>query len=364
MRVVMFILPVVLVFGTLGYVYLRCALPWPFVRSWCFAVFYLLLAANTVLSRLVPQEWPGFVMRASGFASGLWIALMFYIVLAGAVQLVLFLLGKIGGVSVPHGKIAAALVACVCVFVLWGAYRAQEPVLRQEKIVTDKLAAGESYRLVLLSDLHLGEINGHAYSEKLVRLVNAQKPDAVLIAGDILDEQQAYVDKQNGLAPLRGFSAPLGVYMCYGNHDYIDRPQLWQQKLEQTGITVLRNQSAVIGGRLKISGVEDYSRERGDGSIYKLGSGNDEYYSILLDHQPRRFEAARQAGYDLYLAGHTHTGQLWPNRWVTKRMYLLDYGRAQFGSLTAITSSGYGFWGPPVRTEAAPEYILLEISGK
>ena len=56
-------------------------------------------------------------------------------------------------------------------------------------------------------------------------------------------------------------------------------------------------------------------------------------------------DAAAEAGYDMYLAGHTHTGQMFPNRLVTQRMYKLDYGLARFGDLTAVVSNGYGFLG-------------------
>jgi predicted MPP superfamily phosphohydrolase len=89
--------------------------------------------------------------------------------------------------------------------------------------------------------------------------------------------------------------------------------------------------------------------------LQALSVDNDKYYSILIDHQPRRMDAAAEAGYDMYLAGHTHTGQMFPNRLVTQRMYKLDYGLARFGDLTAVVSNGYGFWGPPVRTELKPE---------
>ena len=70
------------------------------------------------------------------------------------------------------------------------------------------------------------------------------------------------------------------------------------------------------------------------------------------------------SSYDLYVAGHTHTGQLFPNRLVTKKMYKLDYGRKEFGNLTAITSNGYGFWGVPVRTEVAPELVVINLKSK
>jgi predicted MPP superfamily phosphohydrolase len=42
-------------------------------------------------------------------------------------------------------------------------------------------------------------------------------------------------------------------------------------------------------------------------------------------------------------------------------MYKLDYGRKEFGKMTAITSNGYGFWGLPVRTELAPELVVINL---
>ncbi len=364
MRVVYFILPVTLILGTVGYLYLRLALPFSFTKGPLFALLFFLLAVNNVGARLLPAACPAFLMKVSGFLSGLWIALMFYFLWAAILQLFLFIIMKLTGSAWSLGKIAAAVCAfCVC-FVLWGCYRAFSPVLRQEEIVTAKLSEGESYRIVLLSDLHLGQINGRSYSEELTAKVNALQPDLILIAGDILDEMQLYVEKEGGLAPLAELKAPKGVYMAYGNHDYIDRPTLWQQKLEAVGIRVLRDSSAIIDGRLKLTGLEDYSFYRGTEPMKALSADNDKYYNIVLDHQPRRFAPAAALGYDLYLAGHTHTGQLFPNRQVTKRLYWLDYGRAQWEKMTAITSNGYGFWGPPVRTEVAPEYLLITLRGE
>ncbi len=363
MRVIYFILPVTLILGTIGYLYLRLALPCNFTKGPLFALLFFLLAANNVGARLLPPGCPALLMQLSGFLSGLWIAFMYYFLWAGLLQLLLYLVMKLSGSAWPLGRLACYVTAFIACFICFGLYRAFSPELRQEEVETGKLAKGEGYRIVLLSDLHLGQINGRSYSEKLVARVNQLQPDLILIAGDILDEMQHYVDKEGGLAPLAQLQAPKGVYMAYGNHDYIDRPALWQQRLEAVGIHVLRNSSALVDGRLKLTGIEDYSFYRGTEAFAALARGNEAYYSIVLDHQPRRFAAASAAGYDLYLAGHTHTGQLFPNRQVTKRLYWLDYGRAQWQDLTAITSNGYGFWGPPVRTEVAPEYVLINLRG-
>ena len=230
--------------------------------------------------------------------------------------------------------------------------------------MTSKLPAGTSYRLALISDVHLGRILGRSYAEKLVQRINQLEPDAVLIAGDLIDERITYVEEENSLAALAKLNAPKGVYLAFGNHEYIDNPALWHKMVQANGIKVLRDASTVIDGRLKLTGLNDYSRNRDLSSLKALAWENDKYYSILIDHQPRKMETAAAEGYDLYLSGHTHTGQLFPNRQVTKRMYQLDYGRRDFGKLIAITSSGYGFWGPPVRTEAAPEIVLIELNGK
>ena len=304
------------------------------------------------------------MVKLSAWAEGLWVAFGYYTLLFALVHFVLWLIFKLLPFTLPLDKIAMVTLVASCLTVTFGSLRAFTPVVRTEHIVTSKLPAGTSYRLALISDVHLGRILGRSYAEKLVQRINQLEPDAVLIAGDLIDERITYVEEENSLAALAKLNAPKGVYLAFGNHEYIDNPALWHKMVQANGIKVLRDASTVIDGRLKLTGLNDYSRNRDLSSLKALAWENDKYYSILIDHQPRKMETAAAEGYDLYLSGHTHTGQLFPNRQVTKRMYQLDYGRRDFGKLIAITSSGYGFWGPPVRTEAAPEIVLIELNGK
>ena len=186
----------------------------------------------------------------------------------------------------------------------------------------------------------------------------------MLIAGDIMDERLRYIIDENSLAPLKELRAPLGVYGAFGNHDYLDRPNELRALLAVNNVRILTDESTLADGNLKITGLHDYRVSASTVPLQNLSSNNDKYYSILIDHQPRRMDAAAAAGYDMYLAGHTHTGQMFPNRLVTQRMYKLDYGLEQFGDLTAIVSNGYGFWGPPVRTELKPEIVVINLQGK
>ena len=362
MRIIFFIGIVDLLLSTIGYLYYRHNLPWG--RSSWFTLAYLLLTLNAIVSRVLSPTLPHFLVKLSAWAEGLWVAFGYYTLLFALVHFVLWLIFKLLPFTLPLDKIAMVTLVASCLTVTFGSLRAFTPVVRTEHIVTSKLPAGTSYRLALISDVHLGRILGRSYAEKLVQRINQLEPDAVLIAGDLIDERITYVEEENSLAALAKLNAPKGVYLAFGNHEYIDNPALWHKMVQANGIKVLRDASTVIDGRLKLTGLNDYSRNRDLSSLKALAWENDKYYSILIDHQPRKMETAAAEGYDLYLSGHTHTGQLFPNRQVTKRMYQLDYGRRDFGKLIAITSSGYGFWGPPVRTEAAPEIVLIELNGK
>ena len=362
MRIYFFIISVNLFLSFITYYYLRSH--FSFTRSWCFNISFLLLIINMAISRLLPLGTPLPLLKLSAWVSGLCLALIFYLTLLALGHGIIHLLDKFLNLQLPHFKIASCALAFVLFFVTWGSYRALHPVIRAESIASEKLASQDSYKIVFLSDIHLGQMLGRSYAEALVTRINNQNPDLVLISGDLIDEKLRYLEHEDTLAPFANIQSKFGVYMVFGNHDYIDNPLQWQKMLEEHSIIPLRNNYTIVDNKLKIAGLNDWSRDKNTNALEQLAFNNKSYYSIIMDHQPRRIEAASAKAYDLYLAGHTHTGQLFPNRLLTKRMYKLDYGRALFGSMTAITNNGYGFWGTPVRTGPAPEMVVIELKGK
>ncbi len=362
MKFIYFFIIIDILLSSISYIY--CRLNFSFAKTWSFFFCCLFLAINMIGSRLLPESTPLILLKASSWLSGLWLAFIYYSVILALIHSLLWLGGKLFSVQFPNYKIACAVLIFILAFITWGSFRAFNPTIRTEDILTAKLPANTNYKIVLVSDIHLGRLLGKSYAENLVEKINAQEPDLVLLAGDILDEKLLYVKEQDSLSPLARLKAPLGVYAAYGNHDYLDKPLVWQQMLEANNITVLRDANAIVDNKLKITGLNDFSRNRSTASLEMLSADNAHYYNIVIDHQPRKMEAASQQGYDLYVAGHTHTGQLFPNRFVTKKMYKLDYGRKEFGKLTAITSNGYGFWGVPVRTEVAPELVVINLKAK
>ena len=353
MRIFLFVGTIDALMSIIGYMYYRHYLP--FGRTLTFGLIYLLMALGTAISVILPQGTPHFLLKLTAWIEGLWIAFCYYTLLLAIIHLLCLLFSKLGGWQLPSAKISIIGLAFICCFITWGSWRAFHPTVRTEALVTEKLPQNAHYKIVFLTDLHMGRILGHDYAERLAARINEQKPDFVVVSGDMLDERIFYVEEEDTLSALAQIKAP--VYMAFGNHDYLDEPLRWQQMLTDKGFYILRNTDTIIDNKIKITGIDDYSKNRTNNQLINLSSQNEDYYSILLDHQPRRMDAAAAAGYDLYLAGHTHTGQLFPNRLVTKKMYKLDYGRTNFGNLTAITNNGYGFWGPPVRTEIAPEWL-------
>jgi predicted MPP superfamily phosphohydrolase len=66
-------------------------------------------------------------------------------------------------------------------------------------------------------------------------------------------------------------------------------------------------------------------------------------------------------GVDLQLSGHTHNGQFWPLNYITGLIYEVSYGYRQKGNTQIIVSSGFGLWGPRVRSASRSEVLLINI---
>ena len=362
MKILMFITTVDLLLTVLTYVYYR--LVFRFARSTVFLFFYVLCSANVIISRVLSDRFPLTLLWAESYISGIWLTVLYYSLLLAILHLAFFIVFNLLHLRLPHQRFAQVVLAFFMVLSVWGGWRAYHPVVREEVVPTAKLEQGTELKIALVSDLHLGRTLVRGYSWDVVELINDQHPDVVIIAGDLLDGKISHVLRANSLEPFSYLEAPLGTYMVMGNHDYIDNPSRLQRLLKMMKIKVLHgNNVGLRNGTVKVTGLVDFSRDSGTEALRQLSAGNNDFFSILVDHQPRRFLAAQEEGYDLYLSGHTHTGQLWPNRLFTFFMYDLDYGRREYGNMTAIVSSGIGFWGPPIRSTVAPEIVLIKVQG-
>lgn len=215
---------------------------------------------------------------------------------------------------------------------------------------------GQPLTLVMASDLHIGYHNRRSDLARWVDLINAEKPDLVLIAGDIIDYSFRPVIEEDMAAGFRRIKAP--VYACLGNHEYIAGEPDAEKFYSNAGINLLID-TAVTLNDITIIGRDDRSnRNRKKLDDFNI---NDSNYTIILDHQPYHLEEAEQCGIDFQLSGHTHRGQVWPLSWITDMLYECSWGSHQRGTTSYYVSSGLGIWGAKYRIGTQSEYVVAKI---
>lgn len=112
----------------------------------------------------------------------------------------------------------------------------------------------KSTKIVLLSDLHLGYHNRRSDFKKWVDMINAEQPDLILIAGDIIDNSVRPLMEENVAEEFHRLKAP--VYACLGNHEYYSNQPKARRFYREAGITLLQDSVAKIGN-LCIIGRDD-----------------------------------------------------------------------------------------------------------
>jgi len=246
-----------------------------------------------------------------------------------------------------------------------GALNARFPALRTLDLRVPKPApAGrEALRVVLASDIHAG-IPRDGRTERLVEKIRPLSPDLILLPGDLVDEGPEEMAAEGTLRTLRRLRAPLGVYASLGNHEFYRDPEGIAEALEKgAGIRVLRDERVEPIPGLILAGRRDVSFERAGRARTPLAAilrGADPRAAILLmDHTPVDLEEAQRCGVDLQVSGHTHYGQIWPFHLLVRRIFENPYGLSRRGSTAIYVSSGFGTWGPPIRTTARPEVVLF-----
>jgi predicted MPP superfamily phosphohydrolase len=258
-------------------------------------------------------------------------------------------------------------VILISLLTLFGYINARTPRIKELSLEINKSAGKyKELRIVMASDIHMGVLFGKNRLEKMVNDMNSLKPDIILFAGDILDEVQKPIFRDNTGEPLKKLSAPLGIYGITGNHEYIGGIHNALKYIDSLGITMIRDSVIKIDNSFYLAGREDRDINRFNGHTRKelseIIDGIDPSFPIiLLDHQPFNLQQAEENGIDLQLSGHTHHGQFWPLNWITNKVYEQSWGYKRKGNTHIYISNGYGFWGPPIRIGNRPEIVLVTL---
>ena len=163
-------------------------------------------------------------------------------------------------------------------------------------------------RLVVLTDLHSCRYG--ARQKHLLSAVAAGEPDAVLLAGDIVDDKMA---EENAWITMSALAEAYPCYYVTGNHEWRTDAERICDEMSELGITVLRGDSAelVVGEMvLTICGLDDPDAGLWQEQWERLEETVEgDAFTVLLSHRPERVEDYEGLGADLVVAGHAHGGQ-------------------------------------------------------
>lgn len=224
--------------------------------------------------------------------------------------------------------------------------------------------SGSVYRIALISDLHLGAFVGADHIRKIVATINSVHPDLVIIAGDLIDDDNSILSDREELDRVSGEFCKLqsahGIILTLGNHDPEATDAEFLKFLERSQITLLHNKHLELPS-INVIGRTDPTRNYREPLDRLMLGVNRSKPTVAVDHDPQYIDELAAQAIELVLAGHTHGGQFFPATIATHFAYGRNkyYGCHKIKHTHAIISSGAGFFNLPVRIATRNEVVDL-----
>lgn len=240
----------------------------------------------------------------------------------------------------------------------------KEPVVEFVDVNQNRFG-GKSYRIVQISDMHIGGLIDKEFVAQSVKKINTLTPDLIAITGDLSD---AHVDQiKDAIDELRHLKSRFGTFYVIGNHEYFHSLKETIAYIKTLDIQVLENSALSINNDFYIAGVYDLFGFRTNTYTPDIAQAMSDIPpqmpTLLLAHQPKFVEYLEGFTPSLILSGHTHGGQIWPFHYLVtlaqpylKGLYPLPENRHIY------VNSGIGFWGPPMRLGAQAEITCITWS--
>ncbi len=342
-----------------------------------FTWIYWVLTFSFIIGQVLERGNPGSFSRIISLSGSIWLAFFFYaLLLVLAIDIIRLLNHFIHFIppSLSSGILSGKMIFIYGLTLLlgitvYGYINAWNPRIKNVNITLDKKQSeAKKLKVVFVSDVHLGVLLRNKKADQLLNDINAQNADIVLFGGDLVDHNPVPVVENDMGKYFQQIKAPMGVFAVTGNHEFMGHAEISVNYFTDHGVKYLRDTIQTIGNTIQIVGRDDREGLRFNGNDERksmddiLKNANPNLPILLIDHQPVEYDLASSHGVDLMLSGHTHKGQLWPLGYITSLVYENDYGLYKKENSQFYTSSGYGTWGPPVRTGNRPELVVFNIS--
>lgn len=274
-------------------------------------------------------------------------------------------------------RILPVLALLVLLVASWGYWvETWMPVVRHATVVLDQpTLRGQRLTLALASDIHVGSHGmSTARLDRVVALINAQHPDAIVLAGDFVNGEKPNdpaFHPEMIAGPLSRLRAPLGVYAVMGNHDSATDPLAVTRVLERAGVTVLTDE-AVRLGPIALVGFDDYGKR-----YLRLDQIFDQARAlggaiVAVEHAPNLGHTL-PPDVPVLLAGHTHCGQIelpglsTANSPITgQKLYdpAFRCGLVPSGGHRVFVTAGVGSGSFPLRIGTRTDFWMITFTGR
>lgn len=263
----------------------------------------------------------------------------------------------------------------ICSLFYYGHEMAMEPSIVNYQVKIDKSAKVNKLRIVQLSDIHINDMTSSDRIQHMVDKVNQLDADFIVITGDTLDRRLQPFTEKGFDKQFQQFKSKYGTYIIFGNHEYLNIKE--ENNHEQDIINAFKHANMKVlkddvvhldNVGITFIGRDDFSSSRYDIKRASLPDlmmfSNTNKPIILLDHQPHNLDEPANLGVDLMISGHTHAGQVFPINLIEKLIYKNNYGiyKNTKQHFTSIVSSGFGFWGPPIRLMTRSEIVVIDVT--
>lgn len=352
-----------------------------------FAVVYLFMALSPVIAFLLPKSAVAIVIRRiSTYWIGIMLYSLLYVVLFDLLRLIAkhtklknTLLFSRGSVI----SIGSVVVACAVATCLYGIFNARNIKVNEYSVTVNKSCGSDKHlKAVLVADLHMGYAIGVDHITNMVKKINEQNADIVIIAGDIFDNSYDGMDDPEGIkAQLKSIKSKYGVYAVYGNHDIDEKilmgftfdwggKQLNSEKMtnfmKECNIKLINDESVLINDEFYLVGRRDTDKPgTEDGTraeISELTKDLDKTKPIfVLSHEPDELQKTADAGADIDFSGHTHDGQLFPGNLTIGLFWENPCGMIKKDNMYSIVTSGVGVYGTFMRVGTDAEICTVDI---
>lgn len=270
-----------------------------------------------------------------------------------------------------------AAILVISLFLYW---QNNDIVVRNIEYINEKIPPEfKGFRILHISDLHNKQFGKNQVN--IIKLVDNEKPDIIVITGDIIDANRT--DTEIALELIKGISEIAPIYYVTGNHESEAREyEMLADEMSKLGVVVMANNKEKIvrdKGSIYICGTNDLGfidrsigiknmKNEFKDRLDALGIENKEDFQILLSHRPEFFEYYKEAGFDLVFSGHAHGGQIR----IPLVGGLIAPGQGVFPSYTTgpyyweqsalIVSRGLGNSKFPFRVFNRPELVCVEFN--